>query len=147
MDLKWLAGNNLSFEEILKLARIDNAIPAEYDLTWISTEAEVAARAEMLLKGLATDFFQVAKFKDEIVGFHVISAGKDSVARISTLWVHPDHRGQGIGRQLKDAGKAWAKASGYEYLQTAVHSANRRMHEINISTGFEPFSTIYRMKL
>ena len=147
MELKWIDGKTLPAVELQKIARIDFSIPAEFDDAWAPTEAEISGRAEMFAKLGAADFFQVIYDGLEVAGFHLITEGKKSVAHISTLWLRSDLRRTGLAKQMKDSGVAWAKAAGFKFLQTGVHANNKRMHDINLKSGFEPFSIMYRLKL
>ena len=147
MDLKWLDGKTLSKSDLLEIARIDSLVPAEFDPSWLPTDAYIEERTQKLATLGNADFFQVVYNATTIVGFHVINGRQDFIANISTLWVDPSLRGRGVGRRLKAAGVAWAIESGFTHIQTGVHASNRRMHEINLKNGFEQFSTIYRLKL
>lgn len=146
-EFRWVDGRTLDAAELGRIAEIDNQIPAEFDSTWVPDAAANKKRVEYFQQLSAEEFFRVVYRKDEIVGFHVIRKAGEAVAHISTLWVHPDCRNSGLGRALKEAGIAWAKAGGFKFLQTGVHVANKRMTEINLANGFKPHSVVYRLEL
>jgi ribosomal protein S18 acetylase RimI-like enzyme len=146
MSLKWINGTKLGFEELHRIARIDNSIPAKFDPTWFTDEAALKERTEAFQKLSDADFFEVIYDDSEVVGFHVLR-GKPPVAHIWTLWVHSDYRRRGLAKKLKERGLEWAKLNGFSYIQTSVNKENKRMHEINLENGYEPYSTVYRLKL
>ena len=146
MNLKWVKGATLDIQELRKVVIIDNTIPKKFDPTWIADELALNERIVAFQKLTDADFFEVVYDASAIVAFHMIR-GKLPIAHIWTLWVHPEYRGKKLAKGLKEKGLKWAKDKGYSFIQTAVNTANTRMGEINLSTGYEPFSTIYRLKL
>jgi len=143
-------GKELSEETLRKIVEIDNAVPSEFDPEWQPQEPEHQARLKQFQELSDRDFFEVAFSEKEIIGFHVIlgkRGPKMNLGVISTLWVHPVYRGQGIAKQLKQKGLDWARASKLQYLQTSTHSNNERMMEINLKSGFVPYSVTLKYKL
>ena len=54
-----------------------------------------------------------------------------TVAHLYQVWVAPDHRGQGVGRQLTNAVIEWARELGVRALRLGVtpsHAAARRLY-------------------
>jgi GNAT superfamily N-acetyltransferase len=49
------------------------------------------------------------------------AVGKDHLAHLEQLSVHPDHAGRGIGRALLRSACGWAKAHGYTDLTLATY--------------------------
>jgi ribosomal protein S18 acetylase RimI-like enzyme len=148
--LEFVDSKSLSEELLRKLVLIDNSVPADFDPEWKPTEIDHAERLKYFQELSDTDFFKTVLLGAEIVGFHVIRRGQGAMKNIgfiSTLWVHPDHRGKGIARKLKAMGVEWARAQKLDYLQTSSHSTNQRMIEMNLKAGFKPHAITMRMKL
>jgi GNAT superfamily N-acetyltransferase len=64
----------------------------------------------------------VARLGSDLVGFCTAYDDIESVRFGRRVWiedlaVHPDHRSQGIGKQLLDAAKQWARARGAARVQ------------------------------
>lgn len=146
MELKWISGQTLAEDELRKIIEIDNEIPRIFDPSWRATKT-LAERLEQFKNFNDADFFQVIYADREIVGFHIIKGSKNHIAYLETLWIKPSHQRRGLAKKLKELGVSWAKEKGYESLQTAVHVKNERMYRINILSGYEPLSTVFRMKL
>lgn len=52
------------------------------------------------------------------------------------LYVHPDHRGQGVARRLKLEGEDWLRTQGARQVVTEIDAKNERMLAINRKAGF-----------
>ena len=88
----------------------------------------------------------IAVHGDDIVGIHILRAYEEyerQGAHIAGLWVREDLRRFGIARRLKEAGEAWARSIGAEWLNTNVQADNAQMLRINERAGFR----LFRMNL
>ncbi len=149
-DLKFIDAKNLSSECLRQIAEIDNSIPVEWDEGWSPDETEHVKRFEEFQKLSRTDFFMVVFQGDQVVGFHGIrrkTESKIEYGHIATLWVRPSERKKGIAKTLKEMGVKWARLHGLKFIQTASHVGNKRIIEINLKNGFEPYSMILRKKI
>jgi GNAT superfamily N-acetyltransferase len=75
----------------------------------------------------------VARLGDELVGFCTAYDDIESVRFGRRVWVedlavHPGRRSLGIGKQLLDAAKQWARARGAERLQLESAEARTAAH-------------------
>jgi GNAT superfamily N-acetyltransferase/SAM-dependent methyltransferase len=61
-----------------------------------------------------------------------------SLANLYAMWVDPDSRGLGVGRQLVESVVAWAAGTGAERLELCVTEANEPAVALYRSAGFEP---------
>lgn len=55
---------------------------------------------------------------------------------LNDLFVHPDHRRHGVGRQLMDRAIAHARETGYERLELATAMDNHEARQLYESIGF-----------
>ena len=60
--------------------------------------------------------------------------------------VRRDWRGRGIAGALKRTQLAWAKANGYERLETANETRNVPIQRLNERLGYRPFAERVRLR-
>jgi len=60
--------------------------------------------------------------------------------------VRRDWRGRGIAGALKRTQLAWAKANGYERLETANETRNVPIQRLNERLGYQPFAERVRLR-
>jgi GNAT superfamily N-acetyltransferase len=148
--LEFVDSKSLSEETLRKVVAIDNSVPTDFDPEWKPTVIDHVERLKYYQELSDSDFFKTVLLGEEIIGLHVIQRGRGAVKNvgfISTLWVHPKHRGKGIARKLKAMGVEWARAQKLNYLQTSSHSNNSRMIELNLKAGFQPHAITLRLKV
>ncbi len=139
-----------NIEEMQFIAAIDTAIPAKFDPIFQVNEKTISERLEQLMKCQPNDFFEVAVNENErIVAFHYLNQFKGPhgilAASITTLWVAPEYRRQGIAKTLKERGEIWAKENNLDHISTFVHANNSSMppvsgklsHELKNNMGQE----------
>ena len=123
------------------VAEADSRIPLEYDPDYTFTAASIDQRLKYYQAFKSEDFFEVALDGDRVVGFHavhIIPYPPDlKVGNIATLWVDPDYSGKGIAAQLKARAEIWGREHKLAFLQTNVHTNNKKMLAINQAAGFE----------
>jgi ribosomal protein S18 acetylase RimI-like enzyme len=66
----------------------------------------------------------------------VIDDEDPALAHLYAMWVAPEARGTGAGRELVDAVVAWATARGAERLMTSVTEGNAAAAALYAKTGF-----------
>lgn len=109
------------------------------------TEAEMAARrADVLAKGLP---YLVVEDEGQVLGFAYCQWFKPRPAyRFSaedSIYLHPDARGRGLGRQLLAALIEQAQQAGLRKLIAVIgDSANAASIGVHRSQGFEPAGVI-----
>jgi GNAT superfamily N-acetyltransferase len=127
--------------EMRFIAEADSRIPLEYDSHYTFTDASIDQRLKYYQDFKADDFFDVALDGSRVVGFHavhIIPYPPDlSVGNIATLWVDPDYRKKGIAKQLKGRAENWGREKKLVFLQTNVHTNNKKMMAINQAAGFD----------
>ena len=91
-------------------------------------------------------FVAEAKTTGQIVGWASLSRWSDRVAYRYTaetsLYVHADHRGQGIGRTLNDKLIVTAQELGYHNLIARITGDNARSIQMHKLAGFELVGTM-----
>ncbi len=60
------------------------------------------------------------------------------VAMIMELHVHPDHRRQGVGRQLFASAEKWAVTHGLVWATLGTFAANAAAHSFYAAMGYRP---------
>ena len=82
----------------------------------------------------------MARLRDSIVGVVTVEGGRIRRRRhaaVLEIFLHPDVRGCGIGRQLMELGLSWARANPrLTKLNLAVFADNRRAVALYESLGF-----------
>ncbi len=86
----------------------------------------------------AHTFILVAEQDDAVIGFvHAVSDRESTTGDILRLYVHPDYRGDGIGRQLFEAVRDKLTNNGVKQLHAMVLAENEVGNEFYRSFGFE----------
>jgi GNAT superfamily N-acetyltransferase len=79
----------------------------------------------------------VAQVGDEVVGtVGAVASATDGVADLISMWVAPDWRRRGIGRQLIAAILLWAPAEGFSEVRLWVVDDNDVAEKAYASSGF-----------
>lgn len=63
---------------------------------------------------------------------------EDGSAQLVSVWVHPDHRGRGVARQLSTAALAFAIEAGLRPVRLWVTDGNNSARALYESLGFAP---------
>jgi len=79
----------------------------------------------------------LARLDDRPVGFWIGFELKPGMFYHWLGAVSPDHRRQGIGRQLHEAQLDWAKDHGYEYVRCECMNHQREFLHFAISMGYD----------
>ncbi|MEI9892911.1 MAG: GNAT family N-acetyltransferase [Chthoniobacter sp.] len=95
-------------------------------------------------------FSGIALHQGEIVGLHLVRRYEEWEqvgVHIAGLWVHPEYRGIGIARTLKNQGETWARSIGATFINANIQAGNRRMLKISEQAGFSLFRFNMRKRL
>jgi GNAT superfamily N-acetyltransferase len=108
--------------------------PYAFGSTW---EGEVNRSDEDWRQAVASRQRFVAVLDDQVVG---MAAGGESnitgTAALTSLWVDPGARGQGVGDRLVTAVLEWAKAEGFNQVLLWVTEGNSRAESLYGRNGF-----------
>lgn len=63
------------------------------------------------------------------------------------IYVEPEYRSKGVGKQLIDAVKQWAKDKQVDYIELYVVKENPRAYDLYFKEGFEEVHTVMRYKI
>jgi len=66
---------------------------------------------------------------------------------ILLLYVHPNHRRQGIATALLETAHQWAKAQGYSQVSLQVFSSNHAAQALYQKLGYEPEAILMKRGL
>jgi GNAT superfamily N-acetyltransferase len=111
------------------------------DWFWATYEEEVEKAESGWRDFIAAGAWFLAHLDDRAVG---IAAGVrvpelgDSSRQLISMWVEPDARGRGIGSNLVEAVRTWARADGAKELQLQVTANNHAAARLYQRCGFEP---------
>ncbi|RZJ86708.1 MAG: GNAT family N-acetyltransferase [Hymenobacter sp.] len=88
-----------------------------------------------------TDVHLLAVREDgELAGIAVVALGKDENSGwLSSVFVQPDHRGHGFGRQLVERATAVCRADSRGFISMNVKKDNEAAKRLYASLGFLPF--------
>jgi ribosomal protein S18 acetylase RimI-like enzyme len=137
--------------EVRYIADVDTLIPLMFEPDFNRPEQMLLDRVESLSKMLEDDFAEVAEGPGaQIVGFHIIKKGSffgRVVGNVSTLWVDPQFRQQGIARTLKERAEVWAQKEKLYCLYSSTFATNEPMLKLNSKMGFEIVSHRLQKKI
>lgn len=85
----------------------------------------------------------VAKLGEEVVGMVCLRPLEESVAEIKRLFIVPEHRGHGIGRQLMHAVLERARAIGYDRARLDTLPQMVEARTLYLSLGFVSIAPYY----
>ncbi len=81
---------------------------------------------------------EIRAFAEAALRFdHVNGCETSPVAFLEGIFVTPDDRGGGIGKQLLNSVHAWARERGCTELASDAHVDNVASHAFHVSLGFE----------
>ncbi|WP_267739643.1 GNAT family N-acetyltransferase [Myroides injenensis] len=63
------------------------------------------------------------------------------------IFVEEEYRKKGIGKQLIDAVKSWAKDKEVDYIELIVLKQNSKAYDLYLKEEFEPVHTVMRYKI
>ena len=108
--------------------------PYAFGSTW---EGEKDGGDEAWRQAVSSRLRFVAVLDDQVIG---MAAGGESnhtaTASLTSLWVDPKARGQGVGDQLVNAVLEWAKAEGFRQVVLWVTEGNSRAESLYRRNGF-----------
>jgi ribosomal protein S18 acetylase RimI-like enzyme len=118
----------------IRLAALKEA-PYAFGSTW---EGEVNRSDDEWRQAVTSRLRFVAVLNDQVVG---MAAGGESdqtgTAALTSLWVDPASRGQGVGDQLVIAVLEWAKSEGFSQVLLWVTEGNSKAESLYHRNGFD----------
>lgn len=123
-------------------AIIDRISPTDFDtISHLYAQVFRPARGieffERRLKGRTGVLAQVARIKDDAVGFYIGMELKPSTHFAWLVGVVPEMRRAGIGTQLMRAAIDWSRTEGYRTLRFEATNRVRPFLHFGISEGFD----------
>jgi len=120
----------------------------EYDSTidpeWTLTEEAAGWYWERINK--EKGFARVVEENGEVIGYTVGVVGSaeefrttDTLAEIETMYLQPEHRGQGFGTQLMQNFKHWAEEKDADRLRVEASAQNKRAIKFYMENGFKDY--------
>jgi ribosomal protein S18 acetylase RimI-like enzyme len=113
--------------------------PGAFCSTLAETESRPAESWTRQLEGLPT--FVAAVAGQDVGMVRVVpgvAAGAHAAATLTSLWVAPTARGQGVGEALVEAVITWARATGFQTLELEVIDDNAPAIALYARKGFSP---------
>jgi ribosomal protein S18 acetylase RimI-like enzyme len=118
------------------------------------TDEERAAKVQEIIAQLTSDASKhhcLAGFENGsmigVIRLEMLTIDKLPACHVRALWVHPDHRGRGVARALKEHAESWARAMGSAFMDSNVRASNERMIALNRQMGYEVARLNFRKRL
>ncbi|MGB9963599.1 GNAT family N-acetyltransferase [Halobacterium sp. CBA1126] len=109
----------------------------DVEATTLGLPPRTRERVERWLDGLADAGRNLLAVGDDGVRGHVAAAPVDASDPELVVFVHPDHRGRGVGTELLEQLVAYADADGCESLALTVAEDNERAVHVYDNLGFD----------
>jgi len=103
-----------------------------------NTVEEISARVR--LRPWESDGILLLLFGQQVCGYNWTLRPKHSdvsTGYIGMTGVHPDYRGQGLGRAIVSAGMAYLESKGAKTVKLEVDHSNKPARELYLSLGFD----------
>ncbi|GAA0273457.1 GNAT family N-acetyltransferase [Halobacterium noricense] len=107
------------------------------EMTTLGLPPRTRERIERWLDGLADEGLNLLAVGDDGVRGHIAAAPADASDPELVVFVHPDHRGCGVGTELLKQLVAYADADGCESLVLTVDEDNERAVHVYDNLGFD----------
>lgn len=118
------------------------------------TEDERRRKTEALIANLTRSdrkYHALAAFDDSamagVISLDRMVIDKRPACHVQGLWVHPDYRGRGIARRLKELSEEWAHMMGSEFMDSNVRVDNSNMIQLNEQMGYSVVRLNFRKQL
>jgi ribosomal protein S18 acetylase RimI-like enzyme len=96
-------------------------------------------------------YYCLAAFDDAtmvgVIHLERMTIDKRPACHIQGLWVHPNYRGHGVAKRLKELGEEWGKKMGSEFMDSNVRVENEKMIKLNEQLGYEVARLNFRKRL
>lgn len=102
-------------------------------------------RLELRGKALGRSLVQIVRAGGEIAGYCFSSIDGENRGEIDSLFVSPEYRGKGVGKQLVENGLNWLETSGNGDIQLWVHPGNVNAIAFYWRLGFATGSMMKRV--
>ncbi len=99
-------------------------------------------------RSLPEEHVHIAAAEDEsgaLVGYCICSV-RDETGELDSIYVEPEYRGRGVGRNLAESGLAWLKQKGCRYIDVLVAEGNEAALPFYEKLGFCVRGTVLRLK-
>lgn len=120
------------------------------DLNWVNTEVATKYFTDAVTK---TDHYTLIAMVDGVAAGYILMEPKEisyrttKIIEIGIIAVLPEYRSSGIGAQLVDQAKNWAKGYGYETMFVNSYVKNERAISFYKREGFEPIDISLELSL
>jgi len=121
----------------------------EYDPTidpeWTLTEEAANWYRERINQG--NGYAVIAQQDEQVIGYAIGVAGSaevfrttDTLAELETMYLQPEHRGQGIGTKLMENFKDWTEEKDADRLRVEASAQNKGAIRFYRENGFEDYA-------
>lgn len=144
LTMKELKFENLDLnndEDVLAVAKVHCAAPGEWNSDHSYSEECVARALDDLRNSVhGCHVVLVRSQENELVGMHWVKLEARSdrtFGNVVSLWVHRDHRRQGVATRLKELVEIWLRSNGASEIRTHVYMENSKMLALNQKLGYK----------
>lgn len=83
-------------------------------------------------------YFEICEINNEIVGTWGLAPSSPNSCELRKMYLHPKHRGQGLGKIMLDRALAKAKKLGYKKVELETASVLKEAIALYVRYGFKP---------
>jgi putative acetyltransferase len=124
--------------EVAPVVGIVRGVLGEYEIP--VCEAEVTAELGGIVEapGMGNGRLWVLRDGGAVVGCVAVTPLGDGACELKRMYLLPEHRGKGLGRQLLNQALAFAREQGFKKVELETHTKMEAARALYRGAGFQP---------